>query len=110
MPVTIDEDEGYLSVDMKRKDGTTTEPVRLDLFVATNSYLAIYREHTDLVERGNAWVAYLVEQGLPPLAHGPAFALAGQMQDMVEEYRKKKPGLVWEVRDSPDSTGSTAPS
>ncbi len=106
-PITLEEGDGYLLVNVKLKDGTITDPIPLDLFEATNVYLALRREHPDVVPRATAWCEWLAEhKGLVGLSHGAALSLASQMLNAVDEYAKKKPGLGWETAESNASSGS----
>lgn len=107
--LSIDADDGYLEVTVKGAAGAKPATASIDIFEAVNAYSYLHGEHENIVDRGNAWVEWLVGKGLPPLSHGAAFGLAGQMSDMVAEYAKKKPGIVLETVVSPDSTGSASP-
>ncbi len=108
-PLVIDEDEGYLPVDLKQPGGLPPLRVYLDLFEASNAYATIHAEHADLVERGGAWVAWLAGKGFPPISHGAAFAVAGRVNDAVADFAKKKVGIVSEGVASRGSTDSPSP-
>ncbi len=104
----IDADDGYLTVEAKQTNGPPLL-VQIDLFEATNTYAALHAQYADPIARANAWVEWLANRGLPPVSHGAAFALAGRMNVLVEEYAKKKPGIVSESTERPASTGSPSP-
>ncbi len=90
MPLTLDQDDGFLDVTVKTADGPVT--VELDLFEANNTYAALCDRHDPAqspVELGDAWAAWLATKGCPPLSHGLAFKLAGVVSDAVAEFKKK---------------------
>jgi hypothetical protein len=62
VPVTLNEDDGYLEVEVKRGDGGSS--VRLDLYEANNTYAGLVDAHPDPVELAAAWTGWLAERGL----------------------------------------------
>ncbi len=106
--LTIDESDGYLELTFTQK-GAEPIPVNLDMFEAHNAYAVIHAAHADLVERGKAWTEWLATKGAPPLSHGAAFAIAGQLIELVADFAKKKPGLGSESVASADSSTSASP-
>lgn len=106
-PIKLNADDGLIAVEVNGDDGSTPIVVRLDTFEANNTYAALCDQHTDPIERVNAWCDWLEGKGFPRLTHGNALSLAAHIMKQVE-LQKKTLGFTSPGAGSPASTGSTA--
>lgn len=104
MPLSLNEDDGYLLVELAPADGGEPTEVWLDVYESNNVYAHICVEHDDPAARGEAWVKWLAGKGLET-SHGTAFLIAEAVAKEVAQFKKK-----FGIRDSsetPDSPGSS---
>ena len=91
--IELNDDDEYIDVAL---GGAT---VRVDLYVANNRYAALCDQHSDPEAQADAWVEWLVSQGLPRMSHRTAFDLADAVVGRVAELKK-----------TPDSSSASADS
>ena len=104
--IKFDDDDGYSILELSSIAGPVA--IKIDVFRAYNVWNGLCDQHPDMVERADAWIAWLQTQGFPAVSHANAFAVALTIQNEADAIKKK---LGWPSENvvSPGSTASTAP-
>jgi hypothetical protein len=86
---TIDlaEDDGFIGFTFPGPDGPTVR-VNLDIYRANNRFAQLHDEHPDPIALGDAWAAWLAEQGFPGLSHARAFAVSDAILARMASLKK----------------------
>lgn len=84
--LTLDADDGLTTIEVRVPDRPEPVSARLDVARSLNRYIALARQHgEDSDALGEAWVAYLAEQGLPGLPHRTGYAVAEHLDELLQK-------------------------
>ncbi len=85
----IIEDDGWFDAVVKTDTGDV--PIHLDVMKANNKFAALTEEHPDETARADAWVEWLVGEGVPRLTHGGALRLAEAVIADMRAFAERHP-------------------
>lgn len=91
MPLTLDESDGYLDVNVAPIEGEAFT-VRLDLYEANNLYAQLcdrFDPQGKPVELQAAWCDWLVDKGFPPVSAANGLRVLAAVLNGVAEFKKK---------------------
>ena len=84
--LVLDADDGLTTIEVRIPDRPEPVSVQLDVARSLNKYIALTRQHgEDSDALGEAWVAYLAEQGLPNLPHRTGYTIAEHLDELLQK-------------------------